>query len=195
MLLDTMIFKPKRRRGNMIWLDYISVSIPSQYSDLAHHLEEQCRGVLMRKYCKGNYFVYYERAIPSLARQLPAVLWVLEGDVKNKVIVDLGCGSTASFDTPSYAYEPWLGRLLHEVGAKVVGVDSHVQVLKEEFETHCINLWEDGKLIFLKLRRIDLVHAASFFDSPGVVGKGDSDVMRRKIETELNFYTGKLLFA
>ncbi|MBI2572455.1 hypothetical protein HYV86_01235 [Candidatus Woesearchaeota archaeon] len=178
----------------MLWIDYTQTSIPSSFSDLAHHLEQQYRKVLIEKYCKGKELLYYERAIPALARQLPAVLWALEGNVKNKIIVDLGCGSTVSFDTPSYAYEPWLGRLLHEAGAKVIGIDAHREVLKEEFETECIDLWQAG-IGFLKNKRIDLIHAASFFDAPGVTGKGNSDEMKKRIEKELSFYKGTLLYA
>ena len=87
-----------------------------------------------------------------------------------KRILDLGCGSLNSLDD-SYRkdgdkrkYEPWLPRILHELGAKVVGVDFATNE-KEEFEHYQIDLRSSNSLSHFKEKEFDLACAFALFDS------------------------------
>jgi hypothetical protein len=94
--------------------------------------------------------------------------YVLLGGLEGRKILDLGCGSVNSRDTgKNRVFEPWLCRLLHASGARVVGVDWAEQV-NEEFESYQINLVEDSSLKIFSNSGFDLTCAFSLFDSPSL---------------------------
>ena len=89
------------------------------------------------------------------------------GDLKNKKILELGCGSKNSKDDffGKGNFEPWLLRALHEYGANPVGID--IAGLEGElFEGHSIDLSKKGSLDLFQDNSFDIVCAYSFFDSP-----------------------------
>lgn len=91
------------------------------------------------------------------------------GNPKNKSILDLGCGSIKNIDDiyKTRIFEPWLSRALHELEAKVIGIDLH-SLDKENFHGYKIDLTKENSLYFLKENSIDIAVASSFFDSPSL---------------------------
>lgn len=86
------------------------------------------------------------------------------GDIKNKTILDLGCGSIYSrLEWGDRIFEPWLSRALHDEGAKVIGVDLSGLDL-EKFKHYYADLTEPDSLYFLKTHSVDLACAFSLFD-------------------------------
>lgn len=77
--------------------------------------------------------------------------------VKDKRILDLGCGSSVDPERGSREYEPWFPRLLVELGAKPVGIDIG-KFQNEEFENYSIDLSVKGALDFLPDKSFDGVH-------------------------------------
>ncbi len=61
-------------------------------------------------------------------------------------------------------YEPWFCRVLQEIGASPVGIDSGY--LDEEFEHYALDLSQKWVLDFLENNSFDFVIANGLFDSP-----------------------------
>ena len=141
------------------------IELLKEIRDKAIHLELEVKDKLTNK------FQNEEKAVPSLARQLPYVLWALNGDLKGKKIIDLGCGSISCHDIPNVDYEPWLCRLLFELGINVMGIDINESLQQEDFPNKVIDLFHPESLSFIPNNSIDLIHAASLFDSPTLLQK------------------------
>ena len=82
-------------------------------------------------------------------------------DLRNKRIVELGCGSENGPDQ----FKPWFCRFLHILGAHPVGVDIGVND-KEPFENHLQDLTREDSLKMIKSDSADIVLTDTFFDSP-----------------------------
>lgn len=109
------------------------------------------------------------------------------GEIKEKTILDLGCGSTSYDkrrgptnkamregslkDNPLSGlyrspFEPWLPRILHELGMHVIGID-YGSLEEEEFEHYShVDLLKDDALQIISDRSIDYVHVAMLWNSP-----------------------------
>lgn len=71
------------------------------------------------------------------------------GGLKDKKIVDLGCGSN------EFIWKPWTARFLHAAGAQVVGIDCN-SLEGEKFTYHMKDLSIPGELSFLKSDTFDI---------------------------------------
>lgn len=89
--------------------------------------------------------------------------------VRGKRVLDIGCGSNSSrhpgtgMVTPMF--EPWFCRILLELGADPVGVDTG-DLEGEAFEHFRIDLARNGALDFLPDSSFDGVHDSRIFGSP-----------------------------
>jgi hypothetical protein len=104
-----------------------------------------------------------------------AVLINTMGNLKDKTILDIGCGAKNSWDygATDFAeqerfYDPWLCRAAHELGAKVFGIDG-ASSPNEEYTHIQENLLNFGEIMNrFQDHSIDLACAWSFFDSPNL---------------------------
>lgn len=100
-----------------------------------------------------------------------SAMYYLLGDVNGKRILDLGSGSALRDTTRNSwdlrLYEPWICRILHELGAKPIGIDSKHDS-SEEFEGYRIDLSSHDSLKQFPDKSIDLAYAFSLFDSPSL---------------------------
>lgn len=92
-------------------------------------------------------------------------------DIRGKVIVDLGCGSTGgTYESDEWGddqyrqWEPWLCRILHELGAKPIGIDVG-ELVNEDFEHYSLNLLTPNSLQIIQDESVDMVYTSSFYDS------------------------------
>lgn len=72
-----------------------------------------------------------------------------------------------NFNTGEYnrTFEPWFDRVLVELGADPVGVDTG-NLDGENFEHHNIDLTENGALDLFPDKSFDAIHSSLFFNSP-----------------------------
>ena len=82
-------------------------------------------------------------------------------DVRGKRILDLACGSRTYEDDPLKRYEPWMCRLLLQLGAIPVGVDLAAQ-REERFESHRADLTISDSLSFLPSHSFDAAYVSAF---------------------------------
>jgi len=107
------------------------------------------------------------------------VLMGCVGKLKDKNVLDLGCGCNYSFvfdgdrDRAGETYSPWLCRALHEIGARAIGVDNG-SLEGELFEHHeGVNLAIPNSLGFIPDYSIDIANARLLFSSPEVFGNSE----------------------
>jgi hypothetical protein len=126
------------------------------------------------------------------------------GELQNKRILDIACGSNTSrlpaslyFDTlsaeiapgkdgSSYTalFEPWFCRMLYELGAAPVGVD--VGDLEQELFTHLkVNLGKPGALDFLPEASFDAIQDSRLFGSPEFTAQFPRPADRLKVAQEI----------
>lgn len=151
----------------------------------ASELERGVKEVVRRKYGESDYSRKLLELVPILH---------LLGDLEGKTILNLGCGAKESWDydlgsgitRKKRMYEPWLCRELHELGAKVIGVDGGASQ-GEEFEFHQLNLMSSGNFLdSLPDSSIDLACAFSLFDSPSLHrGRDLFEFFVRKLRTKV----------
>ena len=106
--------------------------------------------------------------------------------IRGQVVLDIACGSNSSRSPKTgrrtVAFEPWMCRLLAELGAHPVGLDIG-DLERERFEHHCVDLGARGSLDFLPGASFDAIHESRLFGSPefrAVYGP-DSDRVRAEI--------------
>ena len=133
--------------------------------DLADNLEKQLVPILVNKYNGGEF-----DARLALLHQLLPLLSVTGGELKDKKILDLGCGSNnlsleggGIFD--DRMFEPWLCRGLYELDFNPIGID-YGDLKDESFEHYQLNLLDDNSLGFLPDNSIDVANAKGLFSSP-----------------------------
>ena len=132
--------------------------------------------------------------------------WVYEmtgGNLQGKTFLDLGCGST-SYDkyvgydnwmgipSSSRTFEPWLCRVLHEVGVHVIGVDVG-SLAHEEFEHYSRDLLSENALQEIPDHSIDFAHSRLLYDSPqlitNMVKRKDFPQMAREVRANALYWS------
>jgi len=106
----------------------------------------------------------------AMINQMNHVLFATSGNLENKRILDLGCGSNdphlegkGIFN--DRMFEPWLCRGLLELGAIPIGIDIG-DLSKEKFEHYQLNLLGLNCLNFIPNSSIDITNAHELFNSP-----------------------------
>ena len=89
--------------------------------------------------------------------------------IRGLAVLDIACGSNSS-QSPvtglrTAEFEPWMCRLLVELGAGPVGIDIG-DLAGEAFEHHRVDLGVPGALDFLATGSFDAVHESRLFGSP-----------------------------
>ncbi len=138
-----------------------------KYSDQASELFNNVVPKIKKNY-KSRIPDLSDLDILILRDQLIALLFATEGNLKDKVILDLGCGCKNAPDIVwngiKNRYEPWLCRVLHELGAHSIGIDSR-NLEGEVFEHHKVYLSKPDSLSFLKSKSVDVANAHYLFSS------------------------------
>lgn len=148
--------------------------------DLIMHANELCKPL------KSKMDAIDHLSFPRIAiKQLPILLYLADGDLRYKVVLDLGCGSINFGDNNCNSYEPWLCRILHKIGAKPIGIDISIFSQSEEFEAYKIDLLKPDSLHFLPDSYVDIAHANSLFDSPILHSLHGPDCCQKLIENLL----------
>ena len=144
-----------------------------------------------------------EDVIEQLLERLENAYPVLS-DVQNKRILDIACGSNTSKAPASYyfgatysrrsfertssgytaMFEPWLCRILFELGATPVGVDFG-DLEHELFIHHRLDLGRPGALDFLADHSFDAIQDSRLFGSPEFTTKFPQQADRLKVAQEL----------
>lgn len=147
---------------------------------------------LMKKYGETIYTREIADKIELLKRRFGNL-----SNVKNKRILDIGCG--AKFGTretnnygrkeknPSRPWEPWLCRILVELGARPVGIDLGDNE-GEEFEHYKVDLSKIGALNFLPEKSFDGVNMTFFLSSPHLetmTNEEDRENIKKEMENQI----------
>ncbi len=138
------------------------------WSGRLFELEQMVLEGLARYYLMDKDRVY---ASMALSRQLPYMLYSLQGEVQGKNILDLGCGSNdRSLEGNPYIkcdamFEPWFCRGLEFLGAHAIGID-YRGLAGEDFVYYHRNLADADCLAMLADNSVDVANASMFFDSP-----------------------------
>jgi SAM-dependent methyltransferase len=82
-------------------------------------------------------------------------------EVRGKRILDVACGSRNYPDNVGGRYDPWMARLLVQLGAHPVGVDLSPQH-NERFEWYQADLLVSNALAFLPSRSLDAYYICAF---------------------------------
>ena len=89
--------------------------------------------------------------------------------IRGHRVLDLACGSNESRSPitgqRTAAFEPWMCRLLLELGARPVGIDIG-GLDGEGFEHHRLDLGRPGALDVLQSASFDAIHESRLFGSP-----------------------------
>jgi len=89
--------------------------------------------------------------------------------IRGQAVLDIACGSNSSRSPVTglltAAFEPWMCRLLVELGAQPVGIDIG-DLADEAFVHHRVDLGVAGALDFLASGSFDAVHESRLFGSP-----------------------------
>jgi hypothetical protein len=89
--------------------------------------------------------------------------------IRGQAILDIACGSSSSRSPVTHRqtseFEPWMCRLLLELGAHPVGLDIGDNT-DEAFEHHRVDLGVPGALDFLTTGSFDAIHESRLFGSP-----------------------------
>ncbi len=132
---------------------------------------------------------------------------------KGKRVLDIACGSATSrapsfiyVDTPlgertikidspagyTAQFEPWLCRLLLEIGAQPVGVDIG-DLTGETFEHYHADLGQAGALDFFPSQSVDAVHDSRLFGSPEFTERFPNRANRLRIAREIRAQEKRIL--
>jgi hypothetical protein len=89
--------------------------------------------------------------------------------IRGQAVLDIACGSDSSRSpitgTQTAEFEPWMCRLLLELGAQPVGIDIG-DLADEAFVHHRVDLGLPGALDFLATGSFDAIHESRLFGSP-----------------------------
>ncbi len=109
--------------------------------------------------------------------------------IRGQAVLDIACGSSTSRSPvtgrQTAEFEPWMCRLLMDLGAHAVGLDIG-DLADEAFEHHRVDLGVMGALDFLPAGSFDAVHESRLFGSPefrSVHGRA-SEQIRREIHRQ-----------
>jgi hypothetical protein len=136
-----------------------------------------------------------DRVLAEFVDRLTRAFGSLDG-VRGKRILDIACGSNSSRspDTGERTaiFEPWFCRLLLELGADPVGIDSG-DLEGERFEHYPADLSRVGALDFLPDASFDGVQDSRLFGSPEFRAKFPNRRDHERIKTELRRQERRLL--
>lgn len=133
-------------------------------------------------------------------------------NIQNKRILDIGCGSNTSkapsslrIDTPfgemkigrarkgyTAQFEPWFCRILFELGANPVGIDSG-DLEHEAFTHYHVDLGQVGALDFLPSRSFDAIQDSRLFGSPEFTAQFPNQADRLTVAQEIRRQEQRLL--
>ncbi len=89
--------------------------------------------------------------------------------IREQAVLDIACGSSSSRSPVTglrtSEFEPWMCRLLVELGARPVGIDIG-DLSAEAFVHHRVDLGVVGALDFLATGSFDAIHESRLFGSP-----------------------------
>ena len=89
--------------------------------------------------------------------------------IRGQTVLDVACGSSSSRSPvtgrQTSEFEPWMCRLLLELGVHPVGLDIG-DIADEAFEHHRVDLGVPGALDFLATGSFDAIHESRLFGSP-----------------------------
>jgi len=89
--------------------------------------------------------------------------------IHGRAVLDIACGSSSSLSPvtgrQTSEFEPWMCRLLQELGGRPVGLDIGDNA-DETFEHHRVDLGVPGALDFLASGSFDAIHESRLFGSP-----------------------------
>ena len=109
--------------------------------------------------------------------------------VRDRTVLDIACGSNSSRSPitgkRTAEFEPWMCRLLLELGARPVGIDIG-DLDGEAFEHHRVDLGVPGVLDFLPTGSFDAIHESRLFGSPEfrAAHARESERVRREIHRQ-----------
>jgi len=109
--------------------------------------------------------------------------------IRGQAILDIACGSSSSRSPvtgrPTSEFEPWMCRLLLELGAHPVGLDIG-DLADEAFEHHRVDLGVPGALDFLATGAFDAIHESRLFGSPEfrAAHRQNAERIRREIHRQ-----------
>ncbi len=133
-------------------------------------------------------------------------------DLRGKKILDIACGSKTSkmpasvhVNTPfgkmtlgrppkgyTALFEPWFCRMLFELGADPVGVDTG-DLDREVFTHHRVDLGKAGALDFLPEQSFDGIQDSRLFGSPEFTAQFPSSIDRLRVAREIRSQERRLL--
>jgi len=165
--------------------NYRKVYVLTQYKDQAEVLTKQVVPLLEEEYdvsITGTMF-------KSIRKQLSYYLHFTDGELEDKIILDLGCGSKQSKDSDPDKYEflPLGPRALEKLGVHVFGIDI-ADLETELFEHYEVDLLPRKSLEFLMKNyagEIDIANAFGLFTSPTSQYRWGSLFFKRRITNQL----------
>lgn len=143
--------------------------ISDETLELCDEVSEILIPTLRKNYGNSSQTEFY--GVEVIYNQLSVILDLVSTDLKDKIIIDLGCGLSNASDegafcsSESHKYEPWLSRILYHMGAYPVGVDNG-DLSNERFEHISVDLMAKNSLDFISELDVDIVHTNGLFFSP-----------------------------
>lgn len=148
-------------------------------------------------YCPEASKRRFQEVIRGVPFYLSAVFAVVD-DVKGKTILDIGCGSKGkdTYESKLFTYanagrfEPWLARVLHHLGANVIGIDIG-ESPHEQFSFRQADFMAEP-LPLSPHERVDIALCFNAISSPGldikyrhILGPTFADIAHTRITSEL----------
>jgi len=109
--------------------------------------------------------------------------------IRGQTVLDIACGSNSSRSPATglrtAEFEPWMCRLLVELGARPVGIDIG-DLADEAFERHQVDLGVPRALDFLATGSFDAIHESRLFGSPEfrAAHRGATERIRHEIHRQ-----------
>lgn len=157
----------RRVLEKMIIRKYDSITSKDRYPtmDLATEIEKKLKIFFTKEYSDKK-----NESSTAITNQINHILFLCSGDLKDKKILDLGCGSNNPYLEGAGVFndrmfEPWLCRGLLKLGAISIGIDIG-DLSKEKFENYQLNLLESNALHFIPDNSINIANTHELFNSP-----------------------------
>ncbi len=113
-------------------------------------------------------------------------------ELRGKTILDLACGSRNYEKNSHKAYDPWMPRLLLELGANVIGIDFAKQT-DEKFESFQIDLTVLNALGFIPTGSVDACHMDGFPTTEAIKSFLEKGVSWKKLKENLTEHFQRIL--